>query len=67
MAPAHGPDRYNDIAIAWPPRRLNNGAPIIITGYYESPVKSENMRDEDQVVLAELGKIATSLIDHSKI
>lgn len=62
MAPKHGPDRYNDIAIAWPTGGLNKGAPIIITGYYESPVKSETMREEDQAVLADLGKIAADLL-----
>ncbi|MVZ96138.1 class A beta-lactamase [Sphingorhabdus sp. IMCC26285] len=61
MAPKHGPDRYNDIAIAWPNGGVNKGAPIIITGYYESPVKSETMRDEDQAVLAELGKISAHI------
>jgi beta-lactamase class A len=63
MAPAHGPDRYNDIAIAWPAGGLNKGAPIIITGYYESPVKSESMRDVDQAVLADLGNVAAQLLN----
>jgi beta-lactamase class A len=67
MAPKHGPDRYNDIAIAWPTGGLNKGAPIIITGYYESPAKSETMRDEDQAVLADLGKIATDLLNQGQI
>jgi beta-lactamase class A len=49
------PDRYNDIAIVWPPSKL----PMIITAYYESPVKSPNMRDEDQAVLAQVGAIAS--------
>jgi beta-lactamase class A len=48
------PDRYNDVAIAWPPAR----APIIISAYYESPVWSQTMRDEDQAVLAQVGRIA---------
>lgn len=48
------PDRYNDIAIVWPPTK----PPMIITAYYESPVKSPNMRDEDQAVLAQVGAIA---------
>ena len=52
------PDRYNDIAIAWPPSK----PPIIITAYYESPVKSSNMRDEDQVVLAQVGTIAAQWV-----
>jgi beta-lactamase class A len=49
------PDRYNDIAIAWPPSR----PPLIITAYYESPVRSETMRDEDMAVLAQVGAIAS--------
>jgi beta-lactamase class A len=49
------PDRYNDIAIVWPPSK----PPMIITAYYESPVKSPNMRDEDQAVLAQVGAIAS--------
>ena len=48
------PNRYNDVAIAWPTGKM----PIIITSYYESPVKSEEMRDEDQAVLAEVARIA---------
>lgn len=48
-------DKYNDIAIAWPPGK----APIIITAYYETPRShGGKMRDEDQAVLAEVGKIA---------
>lgn len=49
------PDRYNDIAIVWPPSK----PPVIITCFYESPVKSPNMRDEDQAVLAKVGEIAS--------
>jgi len=48
-------DKYNDIAIAWPPGR----APLIVTAFYETP-KSHGgkMRDQDQAVLAEVGRIA---------
>lgn len=49
------PDRYNDIAITWPPSR----PPLIITAYYESPVRSKTMRDEDMAVLAQVGAIAS--------
>lgn len=52
------PNRYNDVAIAWPP----NKNPIIITSYYESPVKSEDMRDEDQAVLAQVARIAAEWV-----
>jgi beta-lactamase class A len=48
------PDRYNDIAMAWPP----SGDPMIITAFYESPVRSKTMRDEDMAVLASVGAIA---------
>ena len=48
------PNRYNDVAIVWP----DGNAPLIITSYYESPVKSEDMRDADQAVLAQVGRIA---------
>jgi beta-lactamase class A len=48
------PDRYNDIAIVWPPGK----PPLIIAAYYESPVRSPTMRDEDMAVLAEVGRIA---------
>lgn len=50
------PDRYNDVAIAWPPGR----APIIISAYYESPVRSQTMREEDMAVLAQVGRIAAT-------
>ena len=50
------PDKYNDIAITWPPGK----APLIVTAYYETATNSGGeMRDEDQAVLAEVGRIAT--------
>ena len=49
-------DKYNDIAITWPPGK----APLIVTAYYETATNSGGeMRDEDQAVLAEVGRIAT--------
>jgi beta-lactamase class A len=48
------PDRYNDVAIVWPPSK----PPMIIAAYYESPVRSQTMREEDMAVLAEVGRIA---------
>jgi beta-lactamase class A len=50
------PDRYNDLAVTWPP----SGPPMIISAYYESPGHSQDMRDEDQAVLAAVGTIAAS-------
>ena len=50
-------DKYNDIAIAWPPGM----SPIIITSYYETPANhGGKIRDEDQAVLAEVGRIAAA-------
>ncbi len=48
--------KYNDIAIAWPPGR----APLIITAYFNAPAASNEMNDEDQAVLAEVGRIAAA-------
>jgi beta-lactamase class A len=48
------PNRINDVAITWPPNR----APVIITAYFVSPVLTDDLRDEDQAVLAEVGAIA---------
>lgn len=50
------PDRYNDIAIIWPPNR----PPIMVAAYYESPVRSQTMREEDMAVLAQVGSIAAA-------
>ena len=56
MAPGM-PDKYNDVAIAWPPGK----APLVISAFYETarPHKG-GMRDEDQAVLVEVGRIAAS-------
>lgn len=51
-------DKYNDVAIAWPPGR----APMIVAAYFDSARKSSEMRDEDQAVLAEVGRIAAGWI-----
>lgn len=55
MAPGMA-DKYNDIAIAWPPGK----APLVITAFFETPQSHATMRDEDQAVLAQVGRIATS-------
>ena len=46
--------KYNDVAVVWPPDR----PPLVIAAYYETAQPSEGMRDEDQAVLAEVGRIA---------
>lgn len=58
MAPGM-PDKYNDIAIAWPPGR----APIIVAAFFETRVAhGGRMRDEDQAVLAQVGRIAAEWV-----
>lgn len=50
-------DKYNDIAIAWPPGK----APLIVTAYYETATNGGGkIRDSDQAVLAEVGRIAAA-------
>ncbi len=51
-------NKYNDIAIAWPTGK----APLIITTYLDGPGHFENMRDEDQAILASIGKIGARWI-----
>jgi beta-lactamase class A len=55
------PNKVNDIAICWPP----NKAPHIIAGFYEAPGYFEETRDQDQKVLADVGKIALDWIMRS--
>lgn len=47
-------DKYNDIAIIWPPGR----APLIMTAYFNTNIGYGEMRDEFQAVLAQAGAIA---------
>jgi beta-lactamase class A len=50
-------NKTNDIAIAWPPGR----APVLITAYLETP-HFGGVRDQDQAVLAEVGRIAAAAV-----
>jgi beta-lactamase class A len=50
----HMRDKYNDIAIAWPPGKT----PLVITAFLETRFSHPEIRDEDQSVLAEVGRIA---------
>jgi beta-lactamase class A len=52
------PDKYNDVAIAFPPGR----APLVIAAYYESPVRSERIRAEDEAVLADAARIVAATL-----
>lgn len=47
--------RYNDVALAFPP----DSDPLIIAAFYDSNVKGAAVRDADQAVLAEVGRIAS--------
>lgn len=47
-------NKHNDVAIAWPPGR----APLVIAAYYEADGHYPRMRDADNAVLAEVGRIA---------
>ena len=49
-------DKYNDLAIAWPPGK----APLVITAFLETRGSHPGIREEDQAVLAEVGRIATA-------
>lgn len=46
--------KVNDIAIAWPPEKT----PIIATAYYNTAGPADDVSDEHQAVLAEVGRIA---------
>ncbi|MFG6416056.1 class A beta-lactamase [Roseateles sp. DC23W] len=49
-------DKLNDVAIAWPDARQA----VVIAAYYDAPGRTGRMRDEDQAVLAEVGRIAAA-------
>jgi beta-lactamase class A len=51
-------DKYNDVAVAWPPGK----SPMLVSAYFDTAVTSAEMRDEDQAVLAEVGRIAAGWI-----
>jgi beta-lactamase class A len=53
-------DKYNDIAIVWPPDR----APLIITAYFNTNIGYGDTRDEFEAVLAEAGRIAARWAVH---
>jgi beta-lactamase class A len=49
-------DKYNDVAIAFPPGR---GA-LVVTAFYDTGKHFKDIRDEDQAVLAEVGRLAAA-------
>jgi beta-lactamase class A len=52
-------NKTNDIAIFWPDTAR---PPVIVTAYYDSPAHFDEIRDEDQAVLAEVGRIAAGWV-----
>lgn len=50
--------KVNDIAIAWPPGKT----PIIVTAYYNTAGPADDVSDEHQAVLAEIGRIAAKWV-----
>lgn len=48
-------NKTNDIAIIWPPGR----PPVIVTAFLESAYHGDDIRDEDQRVLADVGRITS--------
>jgi len=55
-------DKYNDVAIVWPTGK----AAVVVSAFYEGPMVSKRMRDEDQAVLAEAGRIAAAWLQGRK-
>lgn len=51
-------NKYNDVAIVLPPKK----PPFIITSYYEADGSYNEMRQKDQKVLADVGRIAHKII-----
>lgn len=48
--------KYNDVAVAWPAAR----APLVVAAYFNVPQTSEDIEDQHQAVLAEVGRIAST-------
>lgn len=49
-------NKYNDVAVIWPAGRK----PVVVAAYYEASGHFQKMRDQDQAVLAEVGRIAAA-------
>jgi beta-lactamase class A len=47
-------NKTNDVAIAWPPGR----PPVIVAAFLETPYNGEDIREQDQRLLADVGRIA---------
>lgn len=51
-------DKVNDLAVLWPPGR----SPVVVTAFFDSARTSTATRDDDQALLAEVGRIAATWI-----
>jgi beta-lactamase class A len=51
-------DKVNDIAVLWPPGR----PPVVVTAFFDSARTSTATRDDDQALLAEVGRIAATWV-----
>ena len=56
MRPSVG-NKTNDLAVLIPP---GHGSPLIVTGYFENPAFSEDVRPADEAVLKALGEVAVA-------
>lgn len=52
-------DRYNDVAAVWRGTDTS-GMPSVISAYFDTGATHEDMRDEDEAVLAEVGRLAAT-------
>ena len=52
------PGKYNDVAVCWPPRQ----PPLIIAVYYDAGPTVNDMRDQDQKVIADAARIVANWI-----
>ena len=50
--------KCNDVALAWPPGK----PPLIITAYFNTAGPADGIRDQDQAVLAAVGRLAADWI-----
>ncbi|KAF0175927.1 MAG: class A beta-lactamase [Hyphomonadaceae bacterium] len=57
------PNKVNDVAAIWP---TFTGGPVIVVAFYEAPGEFEGTRNQDQEVLAEVGKLAAIWIRRQK-
>ncbi|MBL8559655.1 MAG: class A beta-lactamase [Hyphomonadaceae bacterium] len=57
------PNKVNDVAAIWP---TPDGDPVIVVAFYEAPGEFEGTRDQDQAVLAEVGKLAAIWIKRER-